>query len=97
MANSRRRSEREKLFDKISNSIDMVPLSSGMMHIEIDSNRRISVDGCKGILEYDECVIKLNTGRLVVRICGSELTVTALENEQAFINGNITSVDFSGG
>ena len=39
-----------------------IPIASIMdlTHFEMNGNREVIVDGCKGILEYDENIIKLN-------------------------------------
>ena len=42
-----------------------VPLSAfgGVPNLELTGNREMTVEGCKGVLEYDEDVVKLNLGK----------------------------------
>lgn len=88
-------SREEKLFDSISRSLDIpVDAVSAFAHIEMSGNREIAVDGCLGVLEYGENTISLNTGRLIVKICGCDLTIVSMQNGQAVIKGTITCVDF---
>ncbi len=88
-----RRSDR--IVDAISRSFDLPQDALGCYaHIEISGNSEVLVDGCQGVLEYGDCTIALNTGRLTVRICGGELTVVSMQNGQAIIKGVITSVEF---
>lgn len=86
----------ERILEKIGEGLDMpMQAVSGLAHIEACGNREIMVDGCKGVLEYNDCCVRLNTGRLIVRISGCSLTITMLRNGQAVICGDITGVDFS--
>lgn len=43
---------------------------SGEARIEMTGNRRAVVESCRGILEYEEGVIRLNTGSGIVRLWG---------------------------
>ena len=40
------------------------------VHIEINSNREAIIDGSSGILEYNECCIKISTGKMIVAFKG---------------------------
>ena len=40
------------------------------MRVELLSDREAVVDGCRGILEYSECCIRLCAGALTVRFTG---------------------------
>ena len=39
-----------------------IPMASimNLAHFELNGNREVVVDGCRGIIEYDENIIKLN-------------------------------------
>ena len=83
----------EKIMDSISRSLDLPQDAvSGYAHIELSGNREAIIEGCRGVLEYSDCAIALNTGRQTVRICGCELTVVSMQNGQAVIKGVITSI-----
>ena len=93
--NCKSESRSERILDSISRSLDLPQDTvSGFAHIEISGNREVIVEGCQGVLEYGECVIALNTGRLTVRICGCELTIISMQNGQAVIKGIITGVEY---
>lgn len=84
------------LIERVGDELDFpAGAMPGTAHIEISGNREVIVEGCKGVLEYDEKTIRLNTGKLILRLEGSELTISALQAEQAIIRGNILSLDFS--
>mgnify|MGYP003290789285 CR=1 FL=1 len=85
----------EKIIDTITDSFDLpCDALGGYAHIEISGNKEVLVDGCQGVLEYGDCVIALNTGRLTVRICGCELTVVSMQNGQAIVKGIVTGIEF---
>ncbi|MBQ5592846.1 MAG: YabP/YqfC family sporulation protein [Clostridia bacterium] len=63
-------------------------------YIEIISNTCALIDGCKGVMEYDESTIKLSLGKKAVCFCGSGLTIKSLSSEQAMIEGCIISMEF---
>lgn len=84
------------MIEKISEALE-IPLGCipGYTHIELESNRQATVDGCIGILEYGKNSIKINTEKLVVHVCGCELTVVSMQNGQAVVTGIISAIDFS--
>ncbi len=86
---------RRTVKEKISEELDL-PLSSmpGMPNIELAGNRQAIVEGCKGVLEYDDDVIKLNLGKSIVKFVGSDLSINSYRLEQAVISGNIFAVEF---
>ena len=91
--------QKEKLLDiteKINSTLDLPDTAlPGNSHIEISGNREVIVDGCKGVLQYDEDVIKLNAGRLVIKFSGSDLRIHSMQSEQALISGQIISIEFT--
>ena len=66
----------------------------GGARIELMGNREAVVDGCRGVLEYDETVIKLHAGNSTVRFLGRGLTIDSFGEQQAVIKGHILSVEF---
>ncbi len=88
-------SRREKILESVSRSLDLPQDAiSGYAHIEISGNKEVVIEGCQGVLEYSDCRIALNTGKLTVRICGANLTITSMQNGQAIVKGTITGVDY---
>lgn len=63
--------------------------------IEMLGNREIIIDGCNGVVEYDENLIKLNTGTLVIGITGAELIIRSFDNNVAVIGGKIVEISFT--
>ncbi len=62
--------------------------------IEMLGNRELIIDGCKGIVEYGENLIKLSLGESAVSICGNNLVITSFDRRVAIINGKIGEISF---
>ena len=85
----------ESFMESITKNLDLPgDTLPGYAHIELCGNREASVEGCKGVLEYSDCSVSLNTGKLTVKFCGSDLTITAMQDGNAVIKGIITCIDF---
>lgn len=63
-------------------------------HIEFNSNCYACVEGCKGIIEYDGSVVRINCGDILVKFCGDNLSIRALSTDRISVNGIILSVEF---
>lgn len=88
-------SKGEKLVKKASEALD-IPIETfiGYPRIELAGNLEMILENHRGILEYGDKMIKINAGRVTVKICGENLCVTAMNNAQMSIAGTITSVEF---
>lgn len=64
------------------------------VRVELLSNREAVVDGCRGILEYNECCIRLSAERLVIRFRGEGLELRNYGESGAVVEGRITAVEF---
>lgn len=71
-----------------ANAVKLLP------YIELKSNREIVIDGCKGIVEYDTEIIRINTGNMVVALTGRGLNIKCLTTSSVVICGFITGIEF---
>lgn len=67
----------------------------GISHIELTGNREAVIDECAGILEYNSECVRLRAGKMIIKISGSELTISSMNAQQTVVLGNIASLDFS--
>lgn len=89
------RKQPEKPHRSIEQTLDLPEiLSPGVPHIEMQGNREIIIDGCRGILEYDEDRIKLNAGSLVISFQGSGLVIKAYSENQTVLAGEVVGIAF---
>lgn len=63
--------------------------------IEMTGNREIIVDGCLGVVEYGENLIKINIGETVMSISGDGLVINSFDSGVAVISGQIGEISFA--
>ncbi len=63
-------------------------------HIALFSNREASVEGCRGIIEYDSNTIRLNCRGITVKFSGDNLCINNMNDGLACVTGTIVSVEF---
>ena len=89
------RKQPEKPHRSIEQTLDLPEiLSPGVPHIEMQGNREIIIDGCRGILEYDEDRIELNAGSLVISFQGSGLVIKTYSENQTVLAGEVVGIAF---
>ncbi len=62
--------------------------------IEMLGNREMIVDGCKGVVEYNETLIKLSLGENVLSVSGDNLIIKSFDSSVAVISGQICDISF---
>lgn len=62
--------------------------------IVLCGNREAILDGCQGVVEYEDNYIKLKIGRQIVRFTGNKLQIKCMTDDNVIIEGIIKSVDF---
>lgn len=72
----------------------VISANLGAVHMEISGNREVVFEGSKGVLEYSETSIKINTGKYIVGFCGRGLYIKCLTDHDMIIQGFITSIEY---
>jgi len=62
--------------------------------LEFHSNRSVVVEGCRGILEYSEGIIRVSTRRMNLRFEGRNLEVISMSSDAIAIEGYILLLAF---
>ena len=62
--------------------------------IEMLGNREIIIDGCKGVIDYDENTIKLNIGDLALCLVGTDMVIESFDSGVAIIRGRFAEISF---
>ncbi len=63
--------------------------------IQLTGNRSAVVDGCDGIVDYDDEKIILRAGRLTVHFLGRDLALRRLTENSAVIEGFLIRVEYA--
>ncbi len=69
------------------------PRSTGV-EMKISENREVIFQGCRGVVEYREESVKLNTGRYLIAFEGRGLQIRWIDETEVVIKGFITSISF---
>lgn len=67
---------------------------SNAARIEFMGNKKVVLDGCIGIVEYSDDIIRMQTGSGILRFSGRSLSISCLTEDSAIIEGNILSLEF---
>ena len=62
--------------------------------LQFNSNKEVTLDGCRGILEYQKEIIRVNTGAMIIAFKGRGLNIKCLTASSLEIGGYITAVEF---
>lgn len=81
--------------EKKQNKFAIPIITSHEAKIEMSGNREIIIDGCKGIVEYEEDLIKLSLGEMLLTLSGDSLVITSFDSGIAVINGQILNISFA--
>lgn len=80
---------------KVTKAFELpMDLAAGMVHLDFSGNREVVVEGCRGVLEYDEDMASLDLGKLKVRFIGRGLTLRNYVGKSIIVDGFINSVEF---
>ncbi len=80
---------------RLSRALDLPPgIFSGGAHIRLVGDREATVEGCRGVLEYNAECVKLNIGSGTVCFCGQGLRLSQFDREHTCISGKIESVNY---
>ena len=81
--------------EKIMDAFELPKNKSGIITaLHITGIREAVVEGHKGIIEYTDKCIKLNTPQFVMKLSGAELEITGVAEEYISVKGIITGVEY---
>jgi len=52
------------------------------------------IENYKGIIEYDSCRIRVNTGVGIIKIIGNRLVIREITSEDIMVSGEIAALEF---
>lgn len=83
-----------KKFNKIAQMLDMPrELDKKQTRVTIISFDEILIENYKGIMEYEEFFVKINTEIGIININGFNLNLEQMTNEDVLVKGVINSID----
>ena len=90
-----RKNNREKKASKINKILEMPKeISSTEPKITILGFNQMLIENYKGILEYQDFYIRINTYTGIININGFNLSLNEMTGDDIMVTGKIESVDF---
>lgn len=62
--------------------------------IELIANKQIVVEGCLGVLEYNENYLKLRLSSAVLILQGEDFDVVSFSDQSILVKGKLNSLEF---
>ncbi len=63
-------------------------------NVELYGNKRAIIEGCKGVVDYNEEFLKIDLGNITLKVTGRDLVIESYIYEQIDLKGEIVSVEF---
>ncbi len=84
-----------KIKEKMNHISDTAKSTLNPLTVDLLSNKEALINGCRGIIEYSDCDVKVNCGSLIIAFEGSDLSIKALSVEEITVKGEILKIEFS--
>lgn len=62
-------------------------------HVELNGSKICTIEGSKGIIEYDSNCVRINCSNVIIKISGENLCLDALMTERVCVSGNIFAIE----
>jgi sporulation protein YqfC len=86
---------KKNLLDRAVETLDLPgEVLAGMPKLTVTGNRRLHIECHKGIIEYNDSLIAVNGGAVLVKIRGEGLEIVSMSAEEILIRGFVVSVEF---
>ena len=81
--------------ERLANILDVPQnMFESYSQIVLSGTREAVLDGCQGVIEYEDDFIKLKIGKQMVKFTGQNLQIKCMTGENVIIDGRILSVEF---
>lgn len=87
--------ENERLREKVVSAVSMPKdVVLGASVITILGTREVCIENYRGIIEYTDTLIRVQTKETQIRLNGKQLQIEYYTNDEMKINGCIRSIEF---
>ncbi len=88
-------SKKKNKFNLIRDRNEIIDFENGVgLHTEIFSNKRVIIEGCINICDYQDNYIKLKFKRGFLSLTGSDFLISSFDEEKIDIKGNVLAIEF---
>ncbi len=94
-AGQSKRKEKKKALERLGELLE-IPAETvlNLPHIELSGNREFLIENYRGIVEYGDEVVKINGGKLIIKLSGSGFQLKSMAPEMLVLAGRIKSIEF---
>lgn len=86
---------KESLKEKFAERIGVdQELILNVVHVELTGNRELFIENYKGIIEYTDTLIRINTNPAPLKIEGKNLEIKTITQEMLYITGYFKDIGF---
>lgn len=89
-----RKKTRLSLAEKAGQASVLGSLLDQDIRLEFQGNREVILEGCTGILEYTDEMVRINSPKYVLRFRGRDLQVRAMTQDSIILCGYIQELSF---
>ena len=82
------------MYMKKNKDISVLAANLSNVHMEVNGNREVILEGSRGVVEYSETSIKINTGKYIISFQGRGLHIKCMTDCDIVIHGFITSIEY---
>lgn len=87
--------KKEKRAERIAEALDLpLDILCDIPRSELMGNSQLNIENIRGVLDYNESSIKINTTVGIIKIEGDELFIEHISDESIFIKGRIIRMEF---
>lgn len=79
---------------KKNKDISVLAANLSGVHMEVNGNREVILEGSRSVVEYSDTSIKINTGKYIVSFQGRGLHIKCMTDCDIVIHGFITSIEY---
>ena len=84
-----------KIKESLSNALELPKdIILDVAKVTLTGSNTVTVENHKGILEYNEDQIRINTSSGILTISGSKLNIKSILQEEITISGEVNSVSY---
>jgi len=99
MRKARRKTKRKYvsngLGEKVEKALELpIGTLTDAVHIELMGNKKAVISGCHGIIEYNDDLVRMQTGSGMIRFTGRMLSISNLTEDSAVVEGNILTLEY---
>ena len=85
------KNDKIKFFEKDENN-DIV--SFGDYCFNIIANKKVIIEGCKSVTDYNDAFISLNLGKRIISISGSNIQIISYTENEIIVTGTFSKLEF---